>query len=81
MPLMYGPFVGDWRTGDRAERGRRMSAAQMEWLHALAALESLVLRLDLPLTRVEDAGLEPWLEQPNIVRAHLRRLVQGTVGS
>lgn len=32
MLLMCGPFVGDWRTGDRAERGRRMSAAQQEQL-------------------------------------------------
>jgi proline iminopeptidase len=47
----------------------------------VSALESLALRLDLPLTRVEDAGHEPWLEQPNTVRAHLRRFVQGTVGS
>ncbi|WP_277816007.1 alpha/beta fold hydrolase [Streptomyces graminilatus] len=35
MLLMCGPFVGDWRTGDRAERGRRMSAAQLEGLRAL----------------------------------------------
>ncbi|MFJ3206210.1 alpha/beta fold hydrolase [Streptomyces sp. NPDC086989] len=168
MLLMCGPFVGDWRTGDRAERGRRMSAAQSERLQALeelphrteeqevelltlawftdhadpergwhwaaqgarrrrpvnwamnselgkagradpldehlaelraclparamllggaddprpvSALESLALRLDLPLTRVEDAGHEPWLDQPHTVRAHLRRFVQGTVGS
>lgn len=47
----------------------------------VSALEALALRLDLPLTRVEDAGHEPWLEQPNTVRAHLRRFVQGTVGS
>ncbi|WP_371794191.1 alpha/beta fold hydrolase [Streptomyces sp. NBC_01718] len=168
MLLMCGPFVGDWRTGDRAERGRRMSAVQLERLRALeelphrteeqevelltlawftdhadpergwhwaaqgarrrrpvnwamnrelgkagradpldehlaemraclparaellggaddprpvSALESLALRLDLPLTRVEGAGHEPWLEQPDTVRAHLRRFVQGTVGS
>ncbi|MFF6953974.1 alpha/beta fold hydrolase [Streptomyces iakyrus] len=168
MMLMCGPFVGDWRTGDRAERDRRMSAAQQERLrqleelprraekeevelltlawftdHAdpehgwrwaaqgarqrrpvnwtmnselgkegradpldehlaelsaclparaellggvndprpLAALESLALRLDLPLTRIEDAGHEPWLEQPDAVRAHLRRFVQGAVGT
>lgn len=46
----------------------------------LSALESLAFRLDLPLTRIEDAGHEPWLEQPDAVRAHLRRFVQGAVG-
>ena len=168
MLLMCGPFVGDWRSGDRAERGRRMSAAQQERLRELeesayrteeqevelltlawftdhadpergwrwaaqgaqrrrpvnwamnselgkerradplderlaelraclparaellggaddprpvAALESLALRLGLPLTRIEGAGHEPWLEQPDAVRAHLRRFVHGTVGS
>ncbi|WP_078841782.1 alpha/beta fold hydrolase [Streptomyces acidiscabies] len=35
MQLMCGPFVGDWRTGDRAERERRMSAAQQERLREL----------------------------------------------
>ncbi|MEV7192194.1 alpha/beta hydrolase [Streptomyces sp. NPDC093510] len=35
MLLMCGPFVGDWRTGYRAERGRRMSAAQLERYNAL----------------------------------------------
>lgn len=44
----------------------------------VSALESLVLRLDLPLTRIEGAGHEPRLEQPDAVRAHLRRFVQGT---
>ncbi|MCX4679666.1 alpha/beta hydrolase [Streptomyces sp. NBC_01433] len=168
MLLMCGPFVGDWRTGDQAERGRRMSVAQqarlreleelshrteerevelltLAWFtdHAdlergwhwaaqgarrrrpvnwamngelgregradplderlaelraclparaellggrgdprpLAALESLALRLALPLTRIEGAGHEPWLEQPDAVRAHLRRFVQGAVGA
>ncbi|MFJ5228472.1 alpha/beta fold hydrolase [Kitasatospora sp. NPDC088391] len=38
MLLMCGPFVGDWRTGDRAERGRRMSAAQRERLRVLEDL-------------------------------------------
>ncbi|WP_330318564.1 alpha/beta hydrolase [Streptomyces platensis] len=38
MLLMCGPFVGDWRTGYRAERGRRMSAAQQERLRALEEL-------------------------------------------
>jgi proline iminopeptidase len=165
--LLCGPFVGDWRTGDRAERGRRMSAAQQQRLreleglphrtdeqeaelltlawftdHAdpergwdwaalaarqrrpvnwamngelgqegradpleqhldelrsrlpartellagagdprpLAALEALALRLGVPLTRIEGAGHEPWLEQPDVVRAHLRRFVRGAVG-
>ncbi|MCT2548050.1 alpha/beta fold hydrolase [Streptomyces atratus] len=166
MLLMCGPFVGDWRSGDRAERARRMSAAQQERLRELeevphrtdkqeaelltlswftdhadpergwhwaaqgarrrrpvnwtmnrelgkegrvdpldehlaelraciparaellggandprpfSALESLALRLDLPLTRIEDAGHEPWLEQPDAVRAHLRRFVRGAL--
>ncbi|WP_416968255.1 alpha/beta fold hydrolase [Streptomyces sp. 4F14] len=168
MLLMCGPFVGDWRTGDRAERDRRMSAAQQERLRALeelprrtegeevelltlawftdhadpergwrwaaqgarrrrpvnwamnrelgkearadpldehlaelsvrlparaellggvadprplSALESLAFRLDLPLTRIEGAGHEPWLEQPDAVRTHLRRFVRGAVGT
>ncbi|WP_406156676.1 alpha/beta hydrolase [Streptomyces sp. NBC_01005] len=166
MLLMCGPFVGDWRSGDRAERARRMSAAQQERLRELeeaphrtdeqeaelltlawftdhadpergwhwaaqgarhrrpvnwtmnselgkegrvdpldehlaelracmparaellggandprpfSALESLALRLDLPLTRIDDAGHEPWLEQPDVVRARLRRFVQGAL--
>ncbi|MFD0337314.1 alpha/beta fold hydrolase [Streptomyces sp. NPDC127117] len=166
--LMCGPFVGDWRSGDRAERVRRMSAVQQERLRELeelphrteeqeaelltlswftdhadpergwhwaaqgarqrrpvnwemngelgkegrvdpldehiaelraclparaellggandprpfAALESLGRRLDLPLTRIEDAGHEPWLEQPDVVRAHLRRFVRGAVSA
>ncbi|WP_344630116.1 alpha/beta hydrolase [Streptomyces glaucosporus] len=164
--LMCGPFIGDWRTGYRAERDRRMSAAQQERLRELeelpdrteeqevelltlawftdhadpergwhwaaqsarrrrpvnwamngelgkdgradpldehlaelraclptrtellggagdprpmAVLESLALRLGLPLTRIEGAGHEPWLERPDAVRAHLRRFVRGTV--
>ncbi|MDO0930419.1 alpha/beta hydrolase [Streptomyces sp. DG2A-72] len=36
--LMCGPLVGDWRAGDRAERGRRMSAVQQERLRALEEL-------------------------------------------
>ncbi|MBB4951279.1 proline iminopeptidase [Kitasatospora gansuensis] len=166
--LMCGPFVGDWRTGDRAERGRRTSVAQQERLRALeelpdrteeqevelltlawftdhsdpergwrwaaraarrrrpvnwsmnaelgregradpldehlaelrahlpvrtellggiddprpvSALESLSLRLALPLTRIEGAGHEPWLEQSDVVRAHLRRFVQDAMGT
>jgi len=168
MMLMCGPFVGDWRSGDRAERDRRMSVAQRRRLRALqelpdrteeqevelltlawftdhadpergwhwaaqgarrrrpvnwamnaelgrenradlldgrlaelraclpartellggaddprpvAALESLALRLGLPLRRIEGAGHEPWLEQPDAVRACLRRFVQGAVGA
>ncbi|MER5439884.1 alpha/beta hydrolase [Streptomyces sp. NPDC002790] len=164
--LMCGPFVGDWRTGYRAERGRRMSAAQqarrealeelpdrteeqevelltLSWFtdHAeperghrwaaqdarrrrpvnwamnaelgsdgradplderldelraclpartellggaddprpVAALASLGRRLDVPLTRIEGAGHEPWLERPRAVRAHLRRFVRDAV--
>ncbi|MEV8413949.1 alpha/beta fold hydrolase [Streptomyces niveus] len=38
MLLMCGPFVGDWRTGDRAERGRCMSAAQLERLRAFGGV-------------------------------------------
>ncbi|MCX5536376.1 alpha/beta hydrolase [Streptomyces sp. NBC_00006] len=166
MLLMCGPFVGDWRTGYRAERVRRMSAAQqarsqaleevperteeqeaelltLSWFtdHAdpergweraaedarrrrpvnwamnaelgtdgradpldarldelraclptrtellggaddprpIEALVALGLRLDLPLTRIEGAGHEPWLERPDAVRAHLRRFVRGAV--
>lgn len=164
--LLCGPFVGAWRTGYRAERGRRMTVAQQERFHELeelahrteeqevelltlawftdhadprggwrraaqgarkrrpinwamnselgkegrsdplerhlddlgaclpartellggaddprplSALESLALRLDVPLTRIEGAGHEPWLEQPGAVYAHLRRFVQGAV--
>ena len=44
-----------------------------------AALESLAQRLAVPLTRVEDAGHEPWLEQPAAVSAHLRRFVRDAV--
>ncbi|MFM9443644.1 alpha/beta fold hydrolase [Streptomyces acidiscabies] len=166
--LMCGPFVGDWRSGYRAERERRMSAAQQERLRAweelprrteeqevelltlawftdhadpergwrwaaqgarrrrpvnwamnselgtagradplddhlsdlrahlpartellgglddprpLSALASLASRLGLPLTRIENAGHEPWLEQPGTVRAHLRGFVQGATGT
>ncbi|MFB7918416.1 alpha/beta fold hydrolase [Streptomyces sp. NPDC056061] len=166
MLLMCGPFIGDWRTGYRAERRRRMSATQQErrrelgelpcrteeqevelltlawftdhadpahgWHRAaqdarrrrpvnwtmngelgeegradpldehldelrgclparaellagaedprpVSALESLALRLGLPLTRIEGAGHEPWSEEPDAVRAHLRRFVQGAV--
>ncbi|QDQ16135.1 alpha/beta hydrolase [Streptomyces spectabilis] len=38
MLLLCGPFVGDWRAGDRAERDRRMSPAQQSRLHALRGL-------------------------------------------
>ncbi|MEO3754435.1 alpha/beta hydrolase [Streptomyces sp. B6B3] len=163
MLLMCGPFVRDWRAGDRAARARRMSAAQWERLRELAeaaprteeqevelltlswftdhadpergwqwaaraarrrrpvnwdmnrelgaegradpldrhvdalracrpervellggaedprplsALDALARRLGVPLTRVADAGHEPWLEQPDAVRAHLRRFLR-----
>ncbi len=45
----------------------------------LSALVSLALRLGAPLRRIDNAGHEPWLEQPDAVREHLRRFVQGTV--
>ncbi|MEU6356575.1 alpha/beta hydrolase [Streptomyces sp. NPDC047072] len=164
--LMCGPFTGDWRTGDRAERDRRTTAAQRARLRALeelpqrteeqevelltlawctdhaepgrgrewaaraarlrrpvnwamnaelgregradplddhlaeldtrlpartellcgaadprpaAALEALALRLGRPLTTIEDAGHEPWLERPDAVRGHLRRFVRGAL--
>ncbi|TDC77086.1 alpha/beta hydrolase, partial [Streptomyces hainanensis] len=166
MLLMCGPFVGDWRAAYRAERDRRMSAAQrdrrrvlgdvpptrrteeqevelltLSWFtdHAdpgrgwelaaraagvrrpinwamngelgadgredpldghlaalrarlpartellagsddprpVSALASLAGRLGLPLTRIEGAGHEPWLERPDVVRACLRRFLGG----
>ncbi|MET8471737.1 alpha/beta hydrolase [Streptomyces sp. NPDC006422] len=164
--LMCGPYVGEWRTGYRAERSRRMTAAQQErrreleavgdrtvdqevelltlsWFtdHAdaergrewaaraartrrpvnwamnaelgadgradpldarldelraclpartellagaedprpVAALAALARRLNVPLTRIEAAGHEPWLERPEAVRAHLRRFVREAV--
>lgn len=167
MLLMAGPFTGDWRAGDRSERGRRMSAAHRDrfreleqlphrtedqeaefltlswftdhsdpergWSWAakaarqrrpvnyamnrelgeerrsdpldrhldelraclpahtellggaddprpLAALESLGARLGVRLTRIDGAGHEPWLEQPGIVRAHVRRFVRESAG-
>lgn len=45
----------------------------------LAALEALALRLDRPLIRIADAGHEPWREQPETVRTHLRRFVRAAV--
>ena len=167
MLLLCGPFVGDWRAGDRAERARRMTAAQRDRLRELeleepahrteeqevelltlawftdhadpqrgrgwaaqsaltrrpvnwamnrelgqqgradqleqhldelraclpartellggaedprpvSALESLASRLDVPLTRIEGGGHEPWLEQPDAVHAHLRRFVRSS---
>ncbi|MET7636104.1 hypothetical protein [Streptomyces sp. NPDC005499] len=47
----------------------------------VSALEELALRLALPPTRIEGAGHEPWLEQPDAVRTYLRRFVQGAVGA
>lgn len=46
----------------------------------LSVLEALAARLDLRLTRIDDAGHEPWLEQPDVVRAHLRRFVRESGG-
>ncbi|WP_428950564.1 alpha/beta fold hydrolase [Streptomyces sp. cg35] len=167
MLLLCGPFVGEWRTADRAERGRRMTAPQQARLHELqqlphrteqqevelltlswftdhadpergrhwaaqgarsrrpvnwtmnrelgaegrkeplvrrlgelrarlpaqveilgggddprplSALASLAVRLGVPLTRIDGAGHEPWLERPDEVRGHLRRFVRGAVG-
>ncbi|WP_394428017.1 alpha/beta fold hydrolase [Streptomyces sp. SGAir0957] len=42
----------------------------------LSALASLAARLGAPLTRVDGAGHEPWLERPAETRAHLRRFVR-----
>jgi proline iminopeptidase len=42
----------------------------------LGSLASLGARLGVRLTRIEDAGHEPWLEQPDVVRAHVRRFVR-----
>jgi proline iminopeptidase len=44
-------------------------------------LEPLAHQLDVPLARIDDAGHEPWLEQPEVVRAHLRRFVRRAVGA
>ncbi|MYS36258.1 hypothetical protein K388_04957 [Streptomyces sp. KhCrAH-43] len=46
----------------------------------VSALAALAPRLGLPLTRIEGAGHEPWLEQPDAVRAHLRRFVARACG-
>ncbi|MGW2231220.1 hypothetical protein [Streptomyces formicae] len=46
----------------------------------MSSLASLAQRLAVPLTRVEGAGHEPWLERPDAVSAHLRRFVQGALG-
>jgi proline iminopeptidase len=45
----------------------------------LSALESLSLRLEVPLTRIAGGGHEPWLEQPESVHRHLRRFAQRAV--
>ncbi|OIV39294.1 alpha/beta hydrolase [Mangrovactinospora gilvigrisea] len=45
----------------------------------IACLEELAARWRVPLTRIEDAGHEPWLEQPETVRGHLRRFVHTAV--
>ncbi|MFJ3088320.1 alpha/beta fold hydrolase [Streptomyces sp. NPDC086838] len=41
----------------------------------MSALAALAHQLGLPLTRIEGAGHEPWLEQPDTVRAHLQSFV------
>lgn len=46
----------------------------------VSALESLARTLGVPLTRIDGAGHEPWLEEPDAVRAHLRRFVRAAVG-
>jgi proline iminopeptidase len=161
--LMCGPFVGDWRQADRAERDRRMTPAQRSryrelnllqsrtddqeeelltlswftdhgdsergWVWAsqsakqrrpvnwsmnrdlgaenradplddhldqlrtrfpalagiiggsrdprpLSALASLGKRLGVPLTSIDDAGHEPWREQPEVVRTIVRDFVR-----
>ncbi|WP_306335063.1 alpha/beta fold hydrolase [Streptomyces sp. KL118A] len=43
----------------------------------MSALDALARSLGRPLTRIEGAGHEPWLERPDAVRAHLRRFVRG----
>ncbi|GAB2926445.1 alpha/beta fold hydrolase [Streptomyces mayteni] len=43
----------------------------------VAALVSLARRLDLPLTRIEGGGREPWVERGDAVRACLRRFLGG----
>lgn len=45
----------------------------------ISALESLALRLEVPLTRIDGGGHEPWLEQPDSVHSHLRRFVRQAV--
>ncbi|GAA1994256.1 alpha/beta hydrolase [Catenulispora subtropica] len=45
----------------------------------LSALESLALRLEVPLVRIDGGGHEPWLEQPEPFRRHLRRFVHRAV--
>lgn len=42
----------------------------------VSALAALARRLGVALTRIENAGHEPWLEQPAAVAAHLRRFVR-----
>ncbi|RDG39085.1 alpha/beta hydrolase [Streptomyces corynorhini] len=47
----------------------------------MSALDALAARLGVPLTRIEGAGHEPWLEQPDAVRTRLRRFVRDAVGA
>ncbi|RAG80552.1 alpha/beta hydrolase [Streptacidiphilus pinicola] len=46
----------------------------------VSALESVARGLGVRLTRIEGAGHEPWLEQPDVLGAHLRRFVRDAVG-
>ncbi len=45
----------------------------------IAELETLAHRLGVPLTRIEDAGHEPWRERPDAVHAQLRRFVRAAL--
>ncbi|MEU6388104.1 hypothetical protein [Streptomyces sp. NPDC046939] len=45
----------------------------------LSALASLASRLGVPLTRIDGAGHEPWLERLAETRSHLRRFVSGAI--
>ncbi|WUS97566.1 alpha/beta hydrolase [Streptomyces sp. NBC_00708] len=71
---------------DRLDELRACLPARAEMLggaddpRPVSALAALALRLGLPLTRIEGAGHEPWREQPDAVRAHLRRFVDRACG-
>ncbi|MEU9532669.1 alpha/beta hydrolase [Streptomyces sp. NPDC048213] len=71
---------------DRLDELRMCLPARAELLggaddpRPVSALAAIAPRLGLPLTRIEGAGHEPWLEQPDAVRAHLRRFVARACG-